>query len=67
MHRTVLGDNFARSMNIPLADLVYLQRRPIPLLPPRLHRRLHRLLGNDAERPAARDRHRRRTHDPRTS
>ena len=67
MHRTMLGDDFARSMNIPLADLVYLQRRPIPLLPPRVHRRLHRLLGNDAERPTDRRRHHRRTHGTRTS
>lgn len=35
----MLGDDFARSMNIPLADIVYLQQRPVPLLPRRLRRR----------------------------
>ncbi|WP_324651938.1 hypothetical protein [Georgenia sp. H159] len=39
----MLGDDFARRMNIPLADIVYLQQRPVTLMPRRLHRRWHRL------------------------
>jgi len=43
MHRTMLGEDFARSMNVPLADLVYLQAQPASP-PHRRGRRLHRLL-----------------------
>lgn len=43
MHRTMLGEDFARSMNVPLADLVYLQHQP-PSRPRRRGRRPQRLL-----------------------
>ncbi len=66
MHRTMLGEDFARSMNVPLADLVYLQKRPITLMPRGLDRRLGRLraprLGRESRaagtRPGATSRRR---------
>ena len=38
----MLGDDFARTQRVPLADIVYLQNRPIRLMPRRLRRRLSR-------------------------
>lgn len=36
MNTTLLGEDIARRANLPLADLVYLQREPVLLAPQRL-------------------------------
>lgn len=56
MHTTLLGDDGARRLNMPLADLVYLQRAPVLLVPRRLRRRAAALRGADrAAAPSERE------------
>lgn len=42
MNTHMLGEDVRRRMHTPLADLVYLQQRPIVLMPRGLRRRLSR-------------------------
>lgn len=54
MNTHMLGEDVRRRMHTPLADLAYLQQRPIVLMPRGLRRRLARRRANAAtEHPAA--------------
>lgn len=56
MHTHMVGDDVRRRMNPPLADIVYLQQRPIRLMPRTLRRRLAGLRTASGHRATGRGR-----------
>ena len=53
MNTTLLGEDIARRANLPLADLVYLQREPVLLAPQRARWLRRRRMAAGAQREAA--------------
>ena len=63
MNPHMLGEDVRRRMHTPLADLAYLQQRPIVLMPRGLRRRLSRRRADAGTEPPS-GRHRTAPHGP---